>query len=145
MRNIRRQKQSLWFCEATEVNDGIDLVKQYSKPEKHRATVSATSGYVNGLGAGFVLNYDRYITNFDRDFKPKEGMMVFVDVIPEFDSYGGLLTRRVYETDLDGNRVTDVNGNYIYHAEYVTQPDYMLKRICDTRMGKIARYGLEKV
>lgn len=129
MRNIRRQKQGLWFCDVTEVNDGIDLVKRYSKPEKHRATVSATSGYVNGWGAGFVLNYDRYITNFDRDFKPHEGMMVFVDVVPYLDSYGGLVTT----TDKDGN------------VDYVTPPDYMLKRVYDTRMGKIARYGLEKV
>ena len=145
MRNIRRQKQNLWFCEVTEVNDGIDLVKKYSAPEKHRATVSATSGFVNGWGAGFVLNYDRYITNFDRDFKPREGMMVFVDVTPQLDSYGGLLTERVYELDSNGNKVLDENGNYIYHVEYVTAPDYMLKRIYDTGMGKIARYGLEKV
>ena len=145
MRNIRRQKQDLWFCIAEEVNDGIDLIKKYSKPEKHRATVSATSGYVSGYGSGFVLNYDRYITSFDRDFKPTEGMMVFVDVVPVLDSNGNLLQDRVYEVDSEGNKLMDEKGNYIYYTDYRTPPDYMLKRIYDTKMGKIARYGLEKV
>ena len=146
MRNIKRQVQDLWFCDVTEVNDGIDLVKQYSKPEKHRFSVSATSGYVQGWGAGFVLSYDRYITSFDRDYKPKEGMMVFVDVIPELDADGNLAMKITYETDLDGSLVLDEAGNPIQIAsEPVTAPDYILKRILDTKRGKVARYGIEKV
>ena len=146
VRNIQRQVQDLWFCEVTEINVGIDLVKQYSKPEKHRFSVSATAGYVNGWGAGFVLNYDRYITSFDRDFKPKEGMMVFVDVVPELGENGELVSKDVYETDIEGNTVLDEDGNpVVLFSEPVTAPDYMLKRIYDTKKGKVARYGLEKV
>lgn len=146
MRNIKRQVQDLWFCNVTEENDGIDLVKKYSKPEKHRFSVSATSGYVQGWGAGFVLSYDRYITSFDREYKPKEGMMVFVDVIPELDENGDLKMKTIYETDIDGSLVLDNQGNPIpVSSEPFTTPDYILKRILDTKRGKVARYGIEKV
>lgn len=137
MRNIKRQMQDVWFCNFTEENDGLDTVKTYDKPIKKRFSVSGTSGTVYGWGAGLSLSYDRYITSFDRNFRPKEGMMVFVDVIPDLDKNGNLVKNRITESDLDGTIVS--------YEEYSTEPDYMIEKIYDTKRGKVARYAIKKV
>lgn len=145
MRNIKRQMQDIWFCDFEEKLDGIDLVKVYGKPEKHRMTVSATSGVVQGFGAGFSLEYSRYITSYERNFKPTEGMMLFIDTVPDLDADGNLRMIEVEETDLDGTVVTDEDGNPVVHMEYTTAPDYMLQKIMDSQKGTVARYGIKKV
>ena len=126
MRNLERQKQDLWFCDFKEVKAGLRLKKTYSKPEKHEFSVSATSGVVFGYGAGLVASYDRYITSYERDFHPKEGTCVFVDVIPEMDEEGNLVLLE------DG-------------VSPVTAPDYTIDKILDTQKGTVARYGITKV
>lgn len=126
MRSIQRQIQDIWFCQAEEVQDGIDLLKKYSKPEKHRFSVSATSGQIYGYGAGLVLNYDRYITSYERDFHPTEGTSVFIDVVPQLDENGELV--------LNEDGITPV-----------TPPDYTISKILDTQRGTVARYGISKV
>lgn len=127
MRSLVKQRQFVWFTKIEEVQDGIDIVKQYAKPEKHKLSVSDTSGTPEELAAGIVPNYDRYITSYDRKFKPTEGNLIFVDVEPLIDEKGNLVMR---END---------------EETPVTPPDYMLKKIIDTKMGAVARYGIKKV
>jgi len=126
MRNIVRQKQDVWFCEAVETRIGIDNVLQFSKPIHKKMSVSATSGVVQGYGLGLVASYDRYITSYDRDFDVSEGMFVFIDTIPVFNADGTL------KLSNDG-----VNP--------ITKPDYSINRILDTQKGTVARYGITKV
>lgn len=146
MRSPVRRLQDIWFCNVTEVNEGIDLVKEYSKPEKHRFTVSATMGYVRGWAAGWSLQYDRYITCYERDFKPTEGTMCFVDVIPQVDENGNLIQVDVPEFDIDGvTPLLDENDEPVTHKEYLTEPDYMIQRILDTKKGIVARFVITKV
>lgn len=125
MRSLVKQRQFVWFTKIEEVQDGIDTVKRYAKPEKHKMTVSATSGTPEELAAGIVPNYDRYITSYDRDFHPEEGNLIFVDVVPLLDADGNLVMADDEETP-------------------VTPPDYVLKKIVDTKMGEVARYGIKK-
>lgn len=91
-----------------------------------RFTVSATAGTPEEISAGIVPTYDRYITSFDSDFKPEEGMTVWVDNIPQLDDSGNLVMKD------DG--VTPV-----------TPPDYTLKKIIDSQKSKVARYGIKSV
>ena len=128
-RNLQRQLQDIWFCNSTEElsENGYDTIVTYSKPELHRMSVSATSGWVNAIAAGFVPAYDRYITSYERDFHPEEGTCVFVDVVPELDGEGNLAL---------------INGDTLHRP--VTAPDYIIKRILDTQKGTVARYGIEK-
>lgn len=125
MRSLVKQRQSVWFTKIEEVQEGIDTVKRYAKPEKHKMTVSATSGTPEELAAGIVPNYDRYITSYERSFYPEEGNLIFVDLEPLFDEEGNLLMADDEETP-------------------VTPPDYALKKILDTKMGAVARYGIKK-
>lgn len=156
MRDLLRGKQDVWFCEITEKVVGIDTVKIYSKPIHKKMSVSATSGVVNYWGAGSNIAYDRYITSYERDFHPKEGMGVFVDVMPILNEEGELIT---VSNSIDGNiDICDggiladystgdiVNGNEDDETyEYKTTPDYILNRILDTQRGTVARYGIKKV
>lgn len=144
-RNLIRQRQDVWFCEFTEKNVGVDRVKVYGKPDKHKMSVSATAGYVGMWAIGFTLNYDRYITSYERDFQPKEGTAVFVDVKPSIDKQGNLTEHKVFEYDIKGNPRLDENGNQIYHMEYDTSPDYIIEKIYDTDRGNVARYGIKKL
>ena len=100
MRSLQRQTQDLYFSVKTMGYDGIDEVSQYTTPELHRFTVSATGSTPDDFAVGIVPDYDRYITSFDRTFKPIEGMQVWVDVEPELDDYGELIL------DEDGNPYT---------------------------------------
>lgn len=124
MRSLQRQTQDLYFSVKTMGYDGIDEVSTYTTPELHKFTVSATGSTPDDFAVGIVPDYDRYITSFDRTFKPIEGMQVWVDVEPELDDYGELIL------DDDGNPTV--------------MPDYTLKRLVDTKMGTVARYLIHK-
>lgn len=126
MRSPSRLKQKIWFSKIEEVIEGIDTVQKYSKPIMKRFTVSATAGTPEEIAAGIVPTYDRYITSFDRDFKPEEGNLVFVDIEPVLDDSGNLVMSE------DG--ITPV-----------TPPDYTLKKIIDSQKSKVARYGISKI
>lgn len=126
MRSRTRTKQDIWVCTVKEEIDGIDNVKRYSAPIKYHFSVSATSGLPLNSAAGITLSYDRYITVYDRDTKLKEGMMVFVDVVPEMDTVGNLV--------IGDDGITPI-----------TSPDYMIKTVLDTQKGTVARYGIKKV
>ena len=63
MRGLKRQKQTIYWSRVTEELDGIDTIKKYQNPEPHCLSVSATAGTPEELSAGYVPDYDRYITN----------------------------------------------------------------------------------
>lgn len=119
-------KQKVWFSKIEEVIEGIDTVQRYGKPIMNRFTVSATAGTPEEIAAGIVPTYDRYITSFDRDFKPEEGMAVWVDKVPQLDDSGNLV--------MEADGITPV-----------TPPDYVLKKILATQRGKVFRYGISKI
>lgn len=124
MRGLKRQKQTVYWSRVTETLDGIDTAPTYQKPEIHKFSVSATAGTPEEISAGIVPDYDRYITSFDRDFKPEEGDVFWVDAVPKLD----------------------VDGNLILSDEVpVVTPDYRLKKILDTKRGNVARYGITKI
>ena len=130
MRSLSNQKQKVWFSDVEEVQDGIDTVFSYSKPELHKLTVSQTSGTPEEISAGIVPDYDRYITyhkpKYGKRMEAREGMAVWVDVEPEIDKEGNLI--------LEEDGITPV-----------TPSDYILKRIIDTKKGSVARYGIVRV
>lgn len=126
MRSPSRLKQKVWFAKIEEVIEGIDTVQRYNKPIIKRFTVSATAGTPEEISAGIVPTYDRYITSYDRDFKPEEGMAVWVDKIPQLDDSGNLV--------MADDGITPV-----------TPPDYVLKKIIGTQRGKVFRYGISKI
>lgn len=126
MRSPSRLKQKVWFSKVEESVEGIDTVQKCSKPIMKHFTVSSTAGTPFEIAAGIVPNYDRYITSYDRDFKPEEGMAVWVDKIPQLDDSGNLVMAE--------NGITPV-----------TPPDYTLKKILDSQKSKVARYGISKI
>ena len=119
-------KQRVWFSKITEDSSSIDPVITYSKPIMKLFTVSATAGTPEEISAGIVPTYDRYITSYDRNFKPEEGMAVWVDTVPQLDDSGSLV--------MAGDGITPV-----------TPPDYTLKKILGTQKGKVFRYGISKI
>lgn len=126
MRSLSRQRQYLWTTTKNEGGfDGFGMeTTSYTKPERHKFSVSATSGTPFELSVGNIPTYDRYITSYDRDFSPVEGTLVFIDVIPSLDEEGAL------KRDSDGN--------------YETLPDYVIVRKLDTQRGNVARFGVQK-
>lgn len=126
MRSLSRLKQFVWFSKVREIQVGIDTINQYSKLIEKKFTISPNSGTPEEISAGIVPTYDRYITSYDRDFKPEEGMAVWVDKIPQIDDSGNLVMAE------DG--ITPV-----------TPPDYTLKKIIDSQKSKVARYGISKI
>lgn len=126
MRSLSRLKQFVWFSKVREIQVGIDTINQYSKLIEKKFTISPNSGTPEEISAGIVPTYDRYITSFDRDFKPEEGMAVWVDKVPQLDDSGNLIMADDGKTP-------------------VTPPDYTLKKIIDTARGSVARYGIKKV
>ncbi len=124
MRGLKRQKQSVYWSKVTEALDGIDTVPSYSQPQSFKFSVSSTAGTPEEISAGIVPDYDRYITSFDRDFKPEEGDVFWIDTIPNLDENGNL----ILEEDIP-----------------VVMPDYRLKKILDTQRGNVARYGITKI
>lgn len=125
MRNATRRKQDVWFV--SREKDDSDMVPHYvyGKPEKHRFSVSSTSGTPAEMNFGILPTYDRYMISYDRKFHPTEGMYLYVDKTPELD--------------VDGELVLDENN------EPTVKPDYILDRIYDTQKGVLARYGIRKV
>ena len=83
MRGLKRQKQTVYWSRVTEYLDGIDTIKTYQKPELHHFSVSATAGTPEELSAGYIPDYDRYITNFDRSFKPQTCLLYTSDAADE--------------------------------------------------------------
>ena len=127
MRSPSRLKQKVWFSKVEESVEGIDTVQKYSKPIMKHFTVSSTAGTPEELAAGIVPTYDRYITSFDRNFKPEEGVAVWVDKVPQIDDFGNLV--------MSDDGITPV-----------TPPDYTLKKILGTqKKGKCSRYGISKI
>lgn len=130
MRSLSNQKQKVWFSKVEEVQDGIDTVFFYSKPELHKLTVSQTSGTPEEISAGIVPDYDRYITyhkpKYGKRMELEEGMSIWIDVEPTVDAGGNLV--------MEEDGITPV-----------TPPDYTLKRIIDTKKGSVARYGIVRV
>lgn len=125
MRSPSRMQQKVWFAKITEETIGTSKVPIYEKPIMKRLTVSATSGTPEEIGAGIVPMYDRYITSYDRNFQPEEGMVLWVDRVPELTEDGEIALKE------DGYTP-------------VVFPDYTLKKILDTQNGIVARYGIEK-
>lgn len=126
MRSLRRRKQDIWICEASTVDEEMEVQTVYSKPVKYRVSVSNTSGTPHELPAGIVPEYSRYIVSYNRRFHPKEGSVLFIDKKPQIDRTTGYLA-------------LDENG------DPYTAPDYVLTHIMDTYRGTIARYGIKKI
>lgn len=125
MRSATRRKQDVWFVTRQKDDSGIDPVYVYGKPERHRMSVSPTSGMPAELNFGLLPTYDRYMISYDRRYKPEEGTYLYVDKAPEINRTTGVL-------------VLDENG------EPTVKPDYILDRIYDTKKGVLARYGIRK-
>lgn len=125
MRGLKRQKQSVYWSRVTEELDGIDTIPKYQKPKLHFLSVSATAGTPEELSAGIMPDYDRYITNFDRSFKPQTADVFWIDCKPELNEAGELVLGE------DG--------------EPTVTPDYRLKKVLDTQRGNVARYGIKYI
>lgn len=125
MRNATRRKQDIWFVNRTKDDSNIDPAYTYDKPEKHRLSVSSTSGSPAEMNFGILPNYDRYMVSYDRKFQPVEGMYLYIDKTPELDENGMLVLNESNEPTV--------------------KPDYILDRIYDTKKGILARYGIKKV
>jgi len=130
MRSLQKRKQDIWCVEAVRNDETIEGSMVYSKPEKHRMTVSNTSGTPHELPVGIVAEYSRYIVSFDRDFQPHEGLMLFIDVVPRLIASG----EHKGELEIDSET-----------GKPYTEPDYVVSNIIDTQKGTIARYGIKKV
>lgn len=125
MRSLIRQKQSVYWSRITEELDGIDTNQKYQNPELHRFSVSATAGTSEELASGYVPEYDRYITCFDRNFNPQESDVFWIDKIPEINE--------------DGSLVLDESG------KPTVPPDYVLVKIINSQKSNVARYGISKI
>lgn len=125
MRSATRRKQDVWFVTRQKDDSGVEPVYVYGIPERHRLSVSPTSGSPTEMNFGILPTYDRYMISYDRKFKPEEGTYLYVDKVPEIGQ--------------DGKLVIDSND------EPTVKPDYILDRVYDTRMGVLARYGIRKI
>ena len=125
MRNATRRKQDVWFVTREKDDSGLVPIYVYGKPERHRFSVSSTSGTPVEMNFGILPSYDRYMISFDRKFQPTEGMYLYVDKTPELDEDGYLVLG-------DNNEPT-------------VKPDYILDRIYDTQKGILARYGIRRI
>ena len=125
MRGLVRQKQSVYWSRITEELDGIDTAQKYQKPELYKFSVSATAGTSEELASGYVPEYDRYITSFDRNFNPQESDVFWIDKMPEISG--------------DGSLVLDESGNP------TVPPDYVLAKILNSQKSNVARYGISKI
>lgn len=120
MRTRVRARQKIWVTEITETLDGIDTVQGYSEPVLRREVVTETGNDPLNLPAGIDEVYDRFIITYDKRFTYREGMQIFIDVVPELD-FGGSLT------------------------ENSPRPDYIVKRIISTQKGLATRIGLVRL
>lgn len=131
MLSLKRQQQKVWVTVATKKEieqDGLptgEFFNYLTKPEMYKLSVSATAGNPQVLEAGVVIDYDREITSFNKKLKLNVGDLLFIDVIPEIDNEGELV--------LSDDNMTPV-----------TPPDYIVKKVLDTQVSNVARYGIEK-
>ena len=125
MRSATRRKQDVWFVTRQKDDSGVEPVYVYGIPERHRLSVSPTSGTPTEMNFGILPTYDRYMISYDRKLKPEEGTYLYVDKVPEIGS--------------DGKLALDTND------EPTVKPDYILDRVYDTRLGVLARYGIRKI
>ena len=126
MRSRLRDRQKVWWVSIEEAHDGIDTYTKNKKPIRKKKTFSATAGSSAEISAGLVPEYDREVVSYDRNFKPVEGTLLFVDVVPQLDEEGNLV--------MGDDGVTPV-----------TATDYRLVKIFDTQRGNVAVYGIEKI
>ena len=133
MRSIKRQRQKVWHTSIVEeeiIDDEGNFTGEqrevYSKPTLHKFTVSSTAGDSEDTPSGITVDYSRVITSYDRKFKPKEGDMFFIDIEPQLNERGYL------QLDLTKQRP-------------LSSPDYILKKILDTKKGTVAKYGIDKL
>ncbi len=145
MRTLKKRNQKVWFCEVTQVLEGLNNKNIYSEPVLYKVGVSPTAGDIAMYGNGLELTYDRYIHWYDMKNIPKEGTMVFVDVVPEIGEDGQLVTEEVPVLKPDGTQRLDVDGNPITTVKTLTEPDYLIDRVYQTQRGSVARLMLKRV
>lgn len=125
MRSLVRQLQTVYWSRITEEIDGIDSTKHYANPQKFKFSVSATAGTSEELASGYVPDYDRYITSFNRNFNPQEADVFWIDKVPEINE--------------DGSLMLDESG------DPTVPPDYVLIKVLNTQKANVARYGISKI
>lgn len=150
MGSLKRQQQNVWYAKVAEELSDYNTIQIYSNPIKCRLTCSATSGTPEEISAGIVPDYDRYLTyhkpKYGEKLKLEEGMVLWIDIDPELNENGELVKEIIYSLDEYGEPVLDDDGNkQIETVEYSTPPDYILKRIIDTKKGKVVRYGISRI
>lgn len=125
MRLPIRQRQTIHGAHIRERLDGPDTIIEYDKPKRIRATVSYTAGTPEEIAAGYVPDYDRYITLTRENADLKESDVLWVDVSPEISGDGKLAIAE------DGS--------------VTTPPDYVVRKELQTQTGLIVRYGISKI
>lgn len=125
MRLPIRQRQTIHGAHVRERLDGPDTIIEYDKPKRIRATVSYTAGTPEEIAAGYVPDYDRYITLTRGNADLKESDVLWVDVPPEISGDGKLAVAE------DGS--------------VTTPPDYVVRKELQTQTGLIVRYGISKI
>lgn len=150
MRSLNRMKQDVWYSKVKEEMSDYDTISVYGKPQKCRLVVSATSGTPEDIAAGIVPDYERYLTYHKPKYGDKlnleEGMVLWIDNVPKVNKNGELECDITYQTDEEGETVMDDEGNPIVESfEYITPPDYVLKKIISTQKGSVVRYGIAKI
>lgn len=134
MRDIARQKQSIWVCKATsseaEVFDELtgemlpcgEYVDVYANPVEYKMCVNPTVGWAKYDQPGLSQDTKRELTTTQQDLDIDIGDLVFVDIEPILDESGAL--------SVDGD------GNYYSH------PDYTISYIYKSKRGNQTRYGI---
>lgn len=125
MRLPIRQKQTIYGAHVRERLDGPDTIIEYDRPKMMRSTVSYTAGTPEEIAAGYVPDYDRYITLTRKNADLKESDVLWVDVSPEISEDGKLAIAE------DGS--------------ITTLPDYVVRKELQTQTGLIVRYGISKI
>lgn len=131
MRGKKGLKQDIWATKSEKKDILINGKKTgekydvYSKPVKYRCSVSATAGAPEETSAGIMPKYDREITVFNRSALLCEGMLVFIDILPQLDDNGELVLKKEY-------------------GEPVTKPDYFVEKAIRTQKSRVAQYGITK-
>lgn len=132
MRGRKKQNQKIWSVKVDKkpiLIDGKNTGEKYdaySKPVLYQCSVSATAGTPQEIGAGIVPDYDREVTVYNKHkIQFTENELLFVDNIPQVDDSGELKLKEEF-------------------GEPVTKPDYLVKKVIDTQVGLVARYGISK-
>lgn len=123
MRSTVRDRQTVYLTHVTEGRDGIDTIWTYSRPVEYKLTVSKTGGLPKEIYPGVLPDYDRYITSYEWRFDPDEGDLLYVDVLPELDANGDIVT--------DANGVPTVS------------PDYVVVRKIGSQKTPVQRFGIK--